>query len=87
MEITELKINKDVVSKTVQGEQILLNLKTGFYFGLDPVGTDIWTLIESNTDQLTIINTICDNYDVEATTAEAHLKRLIEELKNNELLQ
>ena len=28
----------------LQGEAVLLNLKSGVYFGLDPVGTRIWEL-------------------------------------------
>ncbi|PYO19380.1 MAG: hypothetical protein DMD85_18645 [Candidatus Rokuibacteriota bacterium] len=39
-----IRIRKDVVFRELEGEMVLLNLATGVYFGLDPVGTRIWTL-------------------------------------------
>ena len=39
------RIPEDVVSREVGGEAILLNLATGMYFGLDGIGTEIWTML------------------------------------------
>jgi hypothetical protein len=41
---SRVKVNDDVLFQELQGEAVLLNLKSGVYFGLDPVGTRIWQL-------------------------------------------
>ena len=36
-----VKVAPDVLFSEVQGEAVLLNVKTGIYFGLNQVGTNI----------------------------------------------
>ena len=38
----EVRANDEVLFQELHGEGVLLNLKTGVYFGLDPVGARIW---------------------------------------------
>jgi len=38
-------IPDDVLFRELDGEAVLLNLKTGIYFGLNPVATRMWQLI------------------------------------------
>src|SRR4051812_15119232 len=40
-----VKISDDVLFQELQGEAVLLELKTGVYFGLDKVGTRVWQLL------------------------------------------
>ena len=37
----------DVIYRDLDGGAVILNLKTGTYFGLDTVGTRMWALIGS----------------------------------------
>ena len=47
MKLTDkLFVSSNAVAREVGGETILLDLTSGTYFGLDPVGARIWTLIE-----------------------------------------
>jgi hypothetical protein len=39
---SSVRIRDDVLSRDLQGEEVILDLNTGVYFGLDPVGTRIW---------------------------------------------
>ena len=39
-------ISEDVVSRDLEGEAVILNLDSGTYFGLDRVGTRIWSLLQ-----------------------------------------
>jgi hypothetical protein len=41
-----VRINDDVVFRELEGEAVLLNLETGVYFGLNEVGTRIWSLLQ-----------------------------------------
>ena len=42
-----LTTSSDVVVRQVGGETVLLDIVSGTYFGLDPVGARVWQLIES----------------------------------------
>lgn len=79
--------NNNVVSKTVQDEEILLNLDTGVYFGLNSVGTQVWKCIESGSTQEELINHLCEIYSVPYDEAKSDVVELLEELKNHNLLQ
>jgi hypothetical protein len=37
-----LRVPDNVLAQTVGDESVLLNLDTEHYYGLDPVGTDMW---------------------------------------------
>ena len=43
---TVVQAGKDQVSADLAGEAAILNTKTGIYFGLDPVGAQIWQMIQ-----------------------------------------
>jgi len=45
---SRVRINDDVLFQELQGERVLLNLKTGVYMGLDKVGTRVWQLMGQN---------------------------------------
>jgi len=45
---SRVQANEGVLYQELQGEAVLLNLATGGYFGLDPVGTRIWQLLLEN---------------------------------------
>ncbi|MDP1569785.1 MAG: PqqD family protein [Vicinamibacterales bacterium] len=41
-------IRPDVVFRTLGTEALLLNLESGMYYGLNPVGTRAWELLQTN---------------------------------------
>jgi len=43
-----VQIPESVVSRELDGETVILNLESTVYFGLDAVGTRIWTLIQQH---------------------------------------
>src|SRR5437660_11811517 len=45
---SRVKINEEVLFQELQGEAVLLNLKSGVYLGLDSVGTRIWNLLQQH---------------------------------------
>jgi hypothetical protein len=79
-----------VVWRDVDGEIVLLNVVTGHYFGLDPVGSEAWRILQAAGDQgLTVTawaETLRASYDVDADTAVRDLGALIDELAAQQLL-
>src|ERR687887_257720 len=83
---TAIRIRKDVVFRELEGEMVLLNLVTGVYFGLDAVGTRIWTLIEAHRSSEEIVETLTAEYEVDAAAFGADLARFVQTLRDNELV-
>ncbi len=58
-------VAKDQVSCDLAGEAAILNIKSGVYYGLDPVGARIWNLMQEPRAVVEIQNAITSEYDVE----------------------
>ena len=82
-----IQISKDVVFRDLEGEMVLLNLATGVYFGLDPVGTRIWELIDRGRSTEQIVGALTAEYDVDAETCRADLAGFLRTLRDNELIE
>ncbi|HIE94980.1 MAG TPA: PqqD family protein [Acidobacteria bacterium] len=57
---SSIRVNDDVLFEDLHGEGVLLNLKTGVYLGLDPVGTRVWQVLENHHVLSDIVNTMVD---------------------------
>ncbi len=79
-------VNKDVVSCDLINEAAILNLKTGIYYGLDPVGARIWKLIQTPRQIKEIQATLLNEYELEKNRCQNDLIELIEQLSENELI-
>jgi hypothetical protein len=78
---TRLQPNeKEVASKIMDGEAIMINLSTGVYHSMINVGAVIWELIEKRYSLEEIIKTITEAYDVSLAQAQADVERLAAQL-------
>ena len=64
----------------LNGEAVLLDLKTERYFGLDDVGLRMWHLLESNGHVDTACARLLQEYTVDETTLKDDLAELIDKL-------
>jgi hypothetical protein len=76
----------DQVSCDVAGEIAILNLRDGVYYGLNPVGARIWTLIQQPTPVAEIKSVILAEFEVEPVACEADLLRVLSDLASYGLL-
>ncbi len=83
---SKVAISEDVVSRDLEGEAVILNLKSGTYFGLDPVGTRIWTLLQEDGSLRRAFEAVQLEYDVAPGKLERDLLRLVKELHAKGLL-
>jgi hypothetical protein len=67
----------DQVSCDLDGEAVLLSLRTGVYYGLDQVGARIWSLVQGPTTVQIVRDTLLAEYDVEASRCERDLLALL----------
>ena len=83
---SRVRVNDDVLFQELQGEAVLLNLKSGVYFGLDPVGTRIWQLFAEHEVLAEIAQTIVAEYDVPEDRCSADLLALVGDLERQGLV-
>ncbi len=69
-------IPEDVLFRELDGEAVLLNLKTGTYFGLDAVGTRMWQLIAEQSSLARVVDSLAAEYDVDRGVLETDLLEL-----------
>ena len=73
-----LVIPASVISRDLDGETVMLNLDSGIYFGLDPVGTVIWKHVRETGRLRDIRDVLMAEFDVTADVATQDLLRLAE---------
>ncbi len=61
---SRVRIPDGVLSRDLQGELVILDLKTGVYFGLDPVGTRIWHLLQEHQSLQKVLDSLAEEYEV-----------------------
>ena len=79
-EDTRLVVSKDQVSCDLAGEAAILNLKSGVYFGLDPVGARVWSLLQQPATLSHLCDALVEEYEVERPSLEIDLRDLLSEL-------
>jgi hypothetical protein len=76
----------DVLFREIDQECVLLDLGSGTYFGLNEVGTRIWNLLRAGRPEDDIVQTIAEEYDSDAGTIRADVRRLLSELESRKLI-
>ena len=77
----------DQVSSELAGEAVILNLETGKYYGLNPIGTRIWDMVQEPRALSEILNTLLAEYDVDKEQCEQDLMLLLEQLSEHKLIK
>jgi hypothetical protein len=83
---SRIVVSKDQVSSDLAGETAILNLKNGVYYGLDPVGSRLWTLVQKPTTFGEIRNALLGHYDVDKGTLESDIRDLLNQLAEHGLV-
>ena len=83
---TRYKPSPDVMLSTVDDGAVLLHLKRGIYFGLNPVGADIWEMLGKGLDSDTCASQLVERYDIDKATAASDYQTLINELLEQGLI-
>jgi len=79
-------IPAQVMARQVGDETVILDLGSGTYFGLDPVGARVWQLIGEAKTLGDICDTLLDEYDVARDTLERDVLDLAEKLRAQNLI-
>ncbi len=75
------------VAADIKDEKVILELATGKYYGLDPIGTRIWQMIQKPVTVESIVAALLDEYGVEESQCLRDVVTLIGEMKSHNLVQ
>jgi len=76
-----------VVARQVEEDLVLLDLESGIYFALDPVGARIWALVADGASLAAARDTMLEEFNVEAERLEQDIRALISELEQRKLIE
>lgn len=86
-DLSVISVTKDAVHCDVEDEVVILGLKDGVYYGLNPVGAFIWNLIQKPKTVAEIRDAVLKEYDVEKEVCENDLMELLTELSDKGLVE
>ena len=84
---SRISVPEEVFFRETGGEAVLLNMESGKYYGLDEVGTRMWTWLAQHGRVEPAYRALLDEYDVTEEQLRQDLLRLIDELASYGLLQ
>jgi len=84
---SKINIPQDVLFRDVAGEAVVLNLTTGKYYGLDQVGTRIWSLLVEHGQIEPAYRAMLDEYEVTEDQLRQDIVNLVDRLASNGLVQ
>lgn len=86
-ESTRYGLNRpEVISEKFDDEYVIVNLKSGAYYGLRAAGAAIWELAVTGATHAEIVTSLADQFDVEETVLDRSVAALLRELEEEALL-
>lgn len=82
----KVAIPPQVIARQVGDEQVILDLASGTYFGLDPVGSRAWGLLAGGKTISEVCDTMVDEYDVTRPVLEADILTLVKTMIERKLV-
>jgi Coenzyme PQQ synthesis protein D (PqqD) len=79
--------SSEQVSCPLGEESAILNLKNSMYYGMNPVGTRIWTLLKEPRSVEQLRDTLLNEYQVDAALCERDLLDLLGKMKSEGLIE
>ena len=64
----QFRLSPDVLYRDLEGQAVILDLSSGLYFGLNEVGTRIWTLIGEGRTVADIAQILSHEYAADASS-------------------
>lgn len=77
----------DLLASEFGDEVVLLSLRDGMYYGLEDVGTRVWSLLQTPTTLGAIRDALVAEYRVEPVRCERDLRALLGEMASRGLVE
>ncbi len=81
-----ITVSPQQISCDLGDEAVILNLETGEYFGLDPVGAQIWSWLKAPQPVMAIRDRLVEEYKADRDEIERDLLTLLAQLVDEGLI-
>ena len=85
--MTRLAIPETVLFRDLDGEAVLLATESGRYFGLNEVGTRMWSLLRLHGEVEAVCRALLAEYDVPETRLREDVTRFVDTLAIRGLIE
>jgi Coenzyme PQQ synthesis protein D (PqqD) len=82
-----VRVAPDVLFRLVSDEGVLVNLNTEVYLGLNPVGTRMWSVLNSASSIQAAYEALLEEYEVEPSELRRDLEAFIDQLFEQKLIE
>jgi hypothetical protein len=79
--------NKAIVQSKMGEEVVMLDMDSGFYFGLNSVASVIWGLMVNEISFEALIDQLMTQFDVERSLCEADTQELLDQLLEKNIIR
>jgi hypothetical protein len=74
------------LSTHINGQSVIMDLQSGTYLSMNPVGSKIWEVIEGPTGFSKILAAILEKFEVDKSRAEEDLRVFLDKLLTKQLI-
>jgi hypothetical protein len=74
---TVLQRKPDLLFNEIDGEVVMLSIENGEYYGMDKVGSRIWTLLEKPISFQNLVSILIEEYDISPNSCENDTKEFL----------
>jgi hypothetical protein len=79
--------NKKVIQSKIGDEVVMLDMDSGFYFGLNSVASIIWGMLEKAISFEEVINELMKEYNVDRQTCEKDTRSFWDQLLERNIIK
>ncbi len=79
--------NKKVIQSKIGDEVVMLDMDSGFYFGLNSVASIIWGKLEKEVSFDEIISDLLNEYNIDKLTCENETKIFLDQLLSKNIIK
>jgi hypothetical protein len=79
--------NKAIVQSKIGAEVVMLDMDSGFYFGLNSVASVIWGMLTNEISFETLVDQLMAQFEVERSLCEADTKELLDEMLEKNIIR
>jgi hypothetical protein len=79
-------VSPQVTAREVSGETVILDLESGNYYGLNPVGARMWQLMEAGNSLSAVCDAVAEEYNVPLDVLQRDVLKLARDLVDKKLV-
>ena len=83
----KVELSSDALVQEVNGESVILDLKSEQYFSLNEVGTRAWQILVEDPYMEAVLSALLEEFDIDGETLQKDLSTLLDSLVDAELVK